>query len=111
MRAESLVLSIELQASVLAGRSLQRLAAVAALRPQDTAELRSESCICAAQLCGFVDACFPELRLPRGFYDQLEYGRVFGVLRDVLGDDMVAKLVDTGATMTEGEVIDKALAR
>jgi predicted ATPase/transcriptional regulator with XRE-family HTH domain len=107
---ESLAFSSELHSRTHVARALQRLAAVAALRPQGASERRPESYERAAHLFGFVDARLADIGSSRLAVDQREYAQVFELLHSAIGSDKLTILMNAGASMNEKQAIDEALA-
>jgi predicted ATPase/transcriptional regulator with XRE-family HTH domain len=89
-------------------RSLQLLAAVAALRPRPDAEQTGKSRALAAQILGFSDARNEAIGAQRFPNTDPQYDRIISALRESLGADAVAKLMAMGATMTEEQAIEAA---
>lgn len=87
--------------------ALQHLAAVAALRPEGTAEHKSGAYRLAAQLIGYVDARLADLKSPQEY--QEERDRVAILLRDAIDVAQLARLTGDGARMTEDEATELAL--
>jgi hypothetical protein len=106
---ESLVFASELHSSTLIARALQRLAVVAALRPQDGPERRADPHARAARLFGFIDARLADFGSFREPFAQQEYERTLAALRGSIGSERLAQLMDEGATMDEEQAIDEAL--
>ncbi|HEV3092532.1 MAG TPA: tetratricopeptide repeat protein [Candidatus Cybelea sp.] len=94
--------------TVVAAWALQRLGAVAALRPQ-ARERAPHSHMRAARILGFVDARIAALGSVRGHVGQLEYDRVLKVLHAAMRPDVVANLMLEGETMTEEQALNEAL--
>ena len=94
--------------TVVAAWALQRLGAVAALRPQ-AEEPTSQSYERAARILGFVDARIAAMGSARGYVGQLEYDRVLKMLHAAMGVDVVANLMSEGESMTEEQAVNEAL--
>ncbi|MGB7049455.1 MAG: helix-turn-helix domain-containing protein [Candidatus Cybelea sp.] len=106
---ESLGFSRERYSSAHATRALHRLAAIAALRPQNAREC-SQVYARAARRFGFVNARFANLGSPRQLMDQREYERALAVLRSAIRFDELASFTKAGEAMSEEQAIDEALA-
>ena len=106
---EALELALERQLAAIAAWSLQSLATIAALRPDVGAEPKALTHAQTARVFGFVDARLMALGSSNAV-EQLEYDQVLVVLRDALGTDMVMALMVAGATMTEEQAVEEALA-
>jgi predicted ATPase/DNA-binding XRE family transcriptional regulator len=107
---EMLDLAREHYRDELVAYALQHLAAIAVLRPQPSLARAKESGRKAARMLGFVDARLAEMRVPRLYFEQPEYGRVRAVLADALGGDAVSALAAAGAALSEEEAIAEATA-
>ena len=107
---ESFVFSSESHSSAHGAYALQRLAAVAALRPQGASEHVAEAHEHAARLFGFVDARLAAFGSPREFHNRHEYERVLAVLFGAMASDRVACLMQAGAAMSEEEAFEQARA-
>jgi predicted ATPase len=105
---EALDVGRERQLDVQTAWALQHLAAIAALRPQVGAERTGKARAQAAQILGFVDARFAALGSPREPFREPEYARVLAVLREALSADTLAKLMASGAAMTEEQAIEES---
>jgi predicted ATPase/transcriptional regulator with XRE-family HTH domain len=105
---EALDLSRELQLYVFSARTLQHLAAIAALRHPCDAERAVEEYTRAARLLGFAGARLAALGVSQERTGQAEYERAVAVLRNALGFEL-AQLITSGATMTEHDAIEEAL--
>jgi tetratricopeptide (TPR) repeat protein len=106
---EALELALERQLAAVAAWSLQYLATIAALRPDVGADRKTLTHAHTARVFGFVDARLMALGSANAV-EQLEYDQVLVVLRDALGTDMVTALMVAGATMTEEQAVEEALA-
>jgi predicted ATPase/transcriptional regulator with XRE-family HTH domain len=106
---EALELALERQLAAIAAWSLQYLATIATLRPDVGARCKVQRHAQTARIFGFVDARLAALGSANGV-EQLEYDQVVVVLRDALGTDTVTELMVAGATMTEGQAVEEALA-
>jgi predicted ATPase len=89
--------------------ALQHLAATAALRPNDDATSAHADGVRAAQLVGYVDARLVALEAIREYTEQQEYDAMLIVLRDKLGRDECARLMDEGRMWTEQRAVSEAL--
>jgi tetratricopeptide (TPR) repeat protein len=88
---------------------LQHLAAIAALRPADDAEHVREDRLRGARLLGYVDVRVDAIEGLRQYTEQQERDKMLGALRDALGEDQLATLMDEGATWTELQAVATAL--
>jgi non-specific serine/threonine protein kinase len=106
---EALELSRGLRLGGLASLSLRILALVAVLKPHVEVRPTSAEYAGAARLFGYLGA---RLRMvePENYGLQQECYRALTVLRDAIGAEDLTHLKTAGATMTEGEAIDQALA-
>jgi predicted ATPase/transcriptional regulator with XRE-family HTH domain len=105
---EALELARNRQWEAKTARSLQLLAAVAALRPRPDAEQTAKSRALAARILGFSDACNEAIGLQRFPNTDPQYDRIISALRESLRADAVAKLMAAGATMTEEQAVEAA---
>ncbi|MGB8910285.1 MAG: helix-turn-helix domain-containing protein [Candidatus Cybelea sp.] len=106
---EALDLARRHQRDVHACWALQRLGAIAALRPQAAIDRAPRAYAQATRILGFVDAHLAALGSARSYAEEQEYDRVRARLRDVLGADEVAELMTEGAVMTLERAVDNAL--
>jgi hypothetical protein len=104
---DAAALARDLQVQVLLTLSLQHLAAVAALRP-DRERGRGDR-MRAARLLGYVDARLTALEALRGYAEQQEYNKMLTALRNALGEDGLAKLMDEGSTWSEDQAVAEAM--
>ena len=87
--------------------TLQHLAAIAVLRPDDDKELSHEINLPrAARLLGFVNARFADLQYPRYYTRQQEYDRILPVLREELAAELDA-LMREGAQWSNEQAFDE----
>jgi hypothetical protein len=86
--------------------ALQHLAAVAALREGNGEEARGR----AARVLGFVNTRLAQVGSPREYTEALEYDKMRAVLRDALGEELLARLIDEGGLWTEDRAVAEALA-
>jgi len=105
---EALELARNRQWEAKTARSLQLLAAVAALRPRPDAGQTAKSRALAARILGFSDACNEAIGLQRFPNTDPQYDRIISALRESLRADAVAKLMAAGATMTEEQAVEAA---
>ncbi|MBV8264107.1 MAG: AAA family ATPase [Candidatus Eremiobacteraeota bacterium] len=103
---EALVLARDEQAEMTVMFTLQHLAAIAALRDDESLEERSR----AAQLIGFVNARLQALDAQREHTEQQEYEAVSAALGARLGAPRFEELVREGALWTPDRAIDEAQA-
>jgi len=89
--------------TVVAAWALQRIGAIAALRPQIAQ--RTQSYAHAARILGFVDARIAAMGSARDYVGQQEYDRVLAVLRSAMGADAVENLMSEGEAMTEEQAL------
>ena len=104
---EALDLPSEQQSADSVVLALQAIGTVTALWPRGSAKHRSEACMRAARLLGFVDGQHTG-EILSGAEQRLE-DQTFGALREVLGADAVADLMAEGATMTQEQAVTEAL--
>lgn len=107
---ESLALARERQQDVLLAWNLENLAAIAGLRPQAEAERASMTYARAARILGFVNARLAALKAMRHPSSTVQYQRVLSVMNETLGTNAVVTFMTGGATMTEEQAVDLALA-
>jgi predicted ATPase len=107
---EMLTIARERHEDVYAAFALQYLAAIAALRPPVVAEGGAEIRSRAAQILGFSDARIAATGSIRQGADQLVYDRAMSALRNAMGADTLSNLMAKGATMTEEQAVEAALA-
>jgi tetratricopeptide (TPR) repeat protein len=93
---------------VVAAWALQRLGAIAALRPQ-AGEPAPQSYARAARILGFVNARIAAMGSARNYVGQQEYDRVINVLRSAIGANVLANLISEGETMSEEQGVKEAL--
>jgi tetratricopeptide (TPR) repeat protein len=105
---EAMVISHEQQFGVNEGWALQHLAAIAALRTNDSDRERPAELRRAACLLGFVEARVAELEWPRTYTEQQEYDKMVPVLRDELGNDYDERL-NEGTHWSEDRAVAEAL--
>jgi predicted ATPase/class 3 adenylate cyclase len=89
--------------------ALQHLAAIAARRPPDDAEHGRDDRQRAARLLGYVDARLAALEALREYTEQQEYDAMILALRDALGADECAKLMNEGSTWCEDQAVAEAM--
>ncbi len=108
---EALDVALEHRLDARIVQALQKLAAVAALRPQSEGEQARSAYMRAARILGFVDVRLAAITgsEPRDLDQQPEYDRILAALRDGMGADATAKLMAEGGTMTEEQVVAEAL--
>jgi tetratricopeptide (TPR) repeat protein len=104
---EALEVAREHHLEIPAACALQLLAAVAALRPHPIADRSATAYARAARVLGFFDARPAALDSVLKL-DRQEYDRALNALREALGADAVAKLMDEGATLTEEQAVEDA---
>jgi hypothetical protein len=106
---EAVELGREHQDHVAVTWALQRLAAIAALRPCEDVEGLRRNHVRAARVLGFVDARLAILGAPRQYTEQQEHERATSVLRTAFVQDELDVLIRVGASMTDDQAIDEAL--
>jgi tetratricopeptide (TPR) repeat protein len=104
---DALALVRDLQVQVLLTLSLQHLAAVAALRPDQ--ERGHGDRMRAAQLLGYVDARLTALEALREYGGQQGYDKMLVALRNALREDELAKLMDEGRAWTEDQAVAEGM--
>lgn len=87
--------------------ALQHLAAIAALCP--SADVPVEDRRRAARVLGFVDARLKVLEKSRTYTEQQEYDKMIAALRDALGEQELAKLIDEGRGWSEDRAVAEAM--
>jgi predicted ATPase/transcriptional regulator with XRE-family HTH domain len=107
--AREVLLARERPLTVIAAWALQRVGAIAVLRTP-VVEPLPQSYARGARILGFVGAQIEAMGSARDYLGQQEYDRVLARLRDVMGADLVAKLMSEGAAMTEERAFTEALA-
>ena len=108
---ESLKVALQTVADTPANatHAMYRLAAVAALAPnEDPAAARAER-MCAAQLLGYADARITAEGALRWPTDQRDVDRAMACLVDAYGLNEVAELMSRGADMSDDEAVEVAL--
>jgi predicted ATPase/transcriptional regulator with XRE-family HTH domain len=103
---EALELTRSLGLDVFSAFALLCLAIAAALN-LDVRE-RGGVAACAARVLAFADAQIDARGIPRLWRLPQEYPRALDVLRDAVGADDLARLMEAGATMTEGDAVEQA---
>jgi predicted ATPase/class 3 adenylate cyclase len=106
---EGLAAARDAQFAVLVALTLQHLAAVAALRPTQDAVRARDDCTRAARLLGYADARLTALEALREYTEQQEYDKLLPALRDALGADECAKLMNEGSTWSEDQAVAEAM--
>ncbi len=107
---EAVIFSSELHSATHLAHALQKLAVIATLRAQRDPERRAEPCARAARLLGFIEERLTALASPRDFHDRREYERALVLLRDAIGREQLATLMNEGAQISQEQAIDEALA-
>ncbi len=105
---EALAFARDLQYAVPRLLALQRLAAVAALRPDDNAQAL-ENMRCGARLFGYVNAGFARLEESPDETERMQNDSAVPVLRDALGTEEVANLMHEGSFWTEDRALAEAM--
>ena len=90
--------------------TLQHLAAIAALRPNEDANLARDDRTRAAGLLGYVDARATALGALREYTEQEEYDKTLAALRDALDAAALERLMDEGRPWSEDYAVGRALA-
>jgi non-specific serine/threonine protein kinase len=106
---EALEIARGLRLAALVSLSLRLLALVALLKPRAEGLRAPDQYAVAAQLFGFFDARLSTVA-PEQYPLRHEHDRALAVLRGVIGNDNLAHLMATGATISEDEAIDQAHA-
>jgi hypothetical protein len=107
---EALDIAREQHLDVQATYAIQHVGAIEALRPQGMVERGPAACIRAARVLGFVDARLAAMGSVRQESQSEDYVQMSAALRDTMGTDAVAKHMTAGATMTEEQAVEEALA-
>jgi predicted ATPase len=105
---EALVRARDAQWEIGTAFALQHLAAVAALQ-QMLGTGHDEVHARAAHLTGYVDARLQALRALREHTERQEYNKILAVLRDSLGEDVLATLMADGSAWTEDQAVVEAM--
>jgi predicted ATPase/transcriptional regulator with XRE-family HTH domain len=105
---EALAAARDMQWSVGLAFTLQRLAAVAALRPNSGVSV-IEDRRRAAHILGFVDARIVALETVREYPEQQECDKMLLVLRDALGENELSNLLAEGRNWTEDRAVAEAM--
>jgi predicted ATPase/transcriptional regulator with XRE-family HTH domain len=106
---EALGLAQEYMMGIYGARALERLAAVAILRPTVVAERLPAPYPLSARILGFVDARLAALGSERLYFDRPQYDQILSALRNAMGNDAIANLMMEGALMNEEQVVEQAL--
>jgi predicted ATPase/transcriptional regulator with XRE-family HTH domain len=106
---EALDLPSEQQSADSVVLALQAIGTVTALRLRGSAKHRSEACMRAARLLGFVYAQHPSDKNNWSSAEQRLDDQRLGALRDALGADAVADLMAQGAMLTEEQAVAEAV--
>jgi predicted ATPase/DNA-binding XRE family transcriptional regulator len=107
---EALILARDYQRDVYAVWALQRLAAIAVLRPRAESLRASSPYARAARILGFIDARLATTGSAVVLWQQQEHDRVLNIVREAMGADTTAKLMAVGAAMTEDQAVEEALS-
>jgi predicted ATPase/class 3 adenylate cyclase len=105
---EGLAAARDTQLAVVLAFTLQHLAAVATLRPNVETPSREEHAR-VARLLGYLDARLAALEAQREYTEQQEYDKMLPTLRDALGTDECAKLMNEGNTWSEDQAVAEAM--
>jgi predicted ATPase/class 3 adenylate cyclase len=97
------------QREVALAFTLQHLAAIAALRPNGDPAAADDDRARAARLLGYVDARAAALEAMREYADRQEYEKTLAALREALGAQRLAQLMDEGRTWSEDHAVAQAL--
>jgi predicted ATPase/DNA-binding XRE family transcriptional regulator len=108
---QALEIAREQQHNAAAAWTLQHLAAISILRPQDPdfepPDVLAER---AARVLGFVDARIHDFGSPRQYTERQEYERIIERLQDTLGAARLRDLLTEGTAITQDEAIETVLA-
>ena len=104
---EALDLARDHQLDALMANALASLAEIAALQSDGLAKPTILTYKRAARILGFVNARL--VAIGSQWQDERQYDRVLATLRDAMGADAVAKLLDSGAAMTEDQAVEATL--
>ena len=110
LRARESLSARELQLTVNGLYALQRLSAIASMRPRQASDALHEAYGRAAEVLGFVDAQLTARGSPRMLYERDEYTKAVDALRKAMGDELLSNAMAAGAALSEQEAIQKALA-
>ncbi len=108
--SEALQLARDLRIAVSVAFSLQFLAVIAVLDRESKRRRLSLDCAGAARLLGFAATRFAELGISEVHGVPRERDRAIALLDDAIGADEVARLMSSGAAMTEDEAVAQARA-
>src|SRR5579871_3755921 len=108
---EALKLARDVRYDVAVAWALQRLAAIAALRPGDRAEESPEDRRRAARLLGYIDRRLEQLDAVREHTEQQEYEKMIAALKAVLSEHELAALREEGRALGEERAVTEALSK
>jgi predicted ATPase/class 3 adenylate cyclase len=103
---EAMTVGRDAQAEVWVVFALQHLAGIAAFEPADDTSLVRRR---AAHLLGYVDTRTTALDAVREYTEQQEYDKMLAVLREALGADELARLLQEGSGWSEDQAITEAM--
>jgi predicted ATPase/class 3 adenylate cyclase len=106
---EALAMARDVHYEVAVAWALQHFAACAALRPDDDAVRASADRIRAARLLGYVDARLAALEAQREYTEKREYDATLVALREALGKDECAKLINEGRDWSEDQSVAEGM--
>ena len=106
---EGLAMARALSYDVVLLWTLQHLAAVAALRPNEGAPQKLADVRRAASVLGYTDAALEAVAVQREFTELREYEEVVSELRRALGPEETAQLMAGAATWSEDQAVAEAL--
>lgn len=106
---EGLTVSRDAQAEVWTSFAVQHLAAVATFEPADGTVNARDIHSRAARLLGYVDARLAALEAMRENTEQQEYDKIVPALRDALGAEDLAKLMEEGGAWNEDQAAAEAM--
>jgi predicted ATPase/DNA-binding SARP family transcriptional activator len=106
---EALSISRDAQFEVCLSFALARFSAIAALRPHRNAEDAKHDRMRAARLLGYAYADPKSEFRAWEYTEQREYGKAISALRDALGANELARLIQEGSAWSEDQAIAEAM--
>jgi predicted ATPase/class 3 adenylate cyclase len=106
---EALAAAHDAQYAVQVAFALQHLAATAVLQPANDAEYERDELFRAARLLGYADVRLAAVEALREYTERQEYDKMLAALRDALGADKCAKLMNEGSTWSEDQAVAEAM--
>jgi predicted ATPase/transcriptional regulator with XRE-family HTH domain len=106
---EGLEIATEQHLEVVAAYALAHFAAIAALRPPDARDARSDACARAARILGFVDARLAALGSAQTIVQEWERAHAVKALSREIDADVLAKEMAAGSAMTQEQAVASVL--